>query len=190
MFSSKIIKVILYVFLSISVIISLSLIIFGITSEGLNRILGIIIGIVFPFVALIFVYPLLALANIDENLTTLKEKVDFLIKHNNNQDNLDYNASNVVGNITVNNQDEQSLNIEINEKNDSDNTINGEIDFINKKYGLDISENDSALAAKLQILSIVSSEPTVKIFQEKVLNAKNMQEILNAIRIHKAVTLK
>ena len=89
MFTSKIVKKICYTILILELIAAVVMIVLGI--EGVIKkeaggALLLIIGIVLPIVALLSIYPTLALTNIDENLQELNEKVDDIISKNNSND--------------------------------------------------------------------------------------------------------
>ena len=78
MISSKGIKILCYIIVGFSILISAILVLFGIqqaTDKNQISIVLIILGVLIPLFTSISLYPIFALANIDENLHLLTNKV-------------------------------------------------------------------------------------------------------------------
>ena len=191
MISNKGIKVLCYIVMVCALLVSCVLIILGIKGmidENRFSAIWMAFGIALPLVASVSLYPIFALANIDENLILLNQKWDVIAsKVLCNTKSEESATTEVLLENKINGSSEDIISIE----NSSKRTIQVDklhdaIEFINQKYGINIDVDDSLDAIKFKISQISDNSSSANILIQKVSNACNIETIASAFILHKA----
>ena len=167
-------------------LISIIFILLGIhkmLDEDKSSFVWLILGLALPLVVSVTLYPIYALANIDENIRMLNEKLDTIV-------------SNVLPDTSKNGKKElppqnitSSNNTPTNEQQNNKTipTVKAQdaIDFINKKYGIDISIDDNLDNIKFKVLQISDSSSSIRILIQKISNATDIETVIEAFILHK-----
>ena len=215
MINSKGIKILCYITMGVVALISLVLVISSIGEliDGNSfSIIYLLLGFVLPLVVTVSLYPIFALANIEERVRSIDEKTNALLANelicsDTESENVDLSECSV--------DLKESVDLEVNTSFDAEFSPNSAkpvvtdyksnetseaeltevfkspkfaeaIDFINRKYGTDINPQDDFQLIKSKINNIESSTSSVEIFKSKVLKAVSNREIANIIIMHKA----
>ncbi len=166
MFKSKNIKALCYIVMCSICVLSVVFIILGI-KEALDKnwisIIWIIAGEILPLTTAISLYPIFALANIDDNLSLLNEKMDTITA--------------IIGTKSVINKTPSQLKNKV---------LNQEIiDFMNQKYKLDLSVDDNLETIKCKVISISDTSSAAHILIQKISSATDMETVVSALSMHK-----
>ena len=159
---------------------------FGIQTSNEENSMGvllILIGVLLPLFACISMYPLFALANIDENISKLTKKVDSISSNT--------HSFNYIGRKPYN-ESEQSATGNEKKTNTEHSFITRMVlsqellDFINEKYDLDLKSDDELNIIKEKVLGINDNSNSAKVLIKKISEATSNQEIASAFALHKA----
>ena len=181
---SKFIKIYCYALMGLSTLASLALLIAGLVSladEGNLAWFFIILGIVLPLASIISLYPLFALSRIDENLCSLTEKVNSLTQ-------VPVTAKNKEASHKPFIQDKkpiQSQPLFEHIPPSLSSSFQDTISFINKKYSINLCEDDNIDLIKEKIASIENPSFSVVILQSKIASAATKEEAINLLNMHR-----
>ncbi len=204
MFSSKIIKTICYIIISIACLAAVILIVVGanfLADREKGAWIYIACGILLPFLSIVWVFPIFALANIDINVVNMKTEMESLNKKVDQIDSCSSikNEENCKENSIFKGEthivDENPIRLanskvdvpqkELNRNVLQTNIYKESLNFINKKYGVNISEDDDVGVVKEKIESIEYQTTSFAILKNKIRKADGFSEIANAIIMHK-----
>ena len=143
MINSKGIKILCYIVMGLIIAVSLFLVIFGISQladKNTSGVIWLVLAIALPLVVTVSLYPIFALANIDENLLRLNQKVDrLLIKKDMPKEEKASASAPVVQQVAP--VVEPISRTSQTSKTNSMNKVEEAINYINVKYNLQISIN-------------------------------------------------
>ena len=200
MIYSKFIKIICYIVMGIVCLAALVLLFAGVDSIfeedlSIGRGIGlIVVSLIIPLIALISLYPIFALANIDENLQSLKNKVDSIIGDTNsfetNECNKDFNKSKEFEENPINryyeNKIDNKQDIEMHDNNDILDVSVLAIEYFNDKFNLDLDSEDDYQTTAEKIYSIEDNSPSIQTLKLQISEAntrKEVYKILNKYRV-------
>ncbi len=182
MISGKIVKAFAWIIMIIFDLIAVCLLIAGAFRMG--DIVGAILfgsGMLLPLIIGVMLYPMVALASIDENVKEMNQKYDSvlrILRANRNKSCDDNNDSPIYHESTKT----QVLTTEVN--------LNQHLDlikYVNVKYNLDITSEDSIEILKNKIESIEEKGSSVQVLKKKIAELNTIESILLAIQIHKTI---
>ena len=194
MINGKGIRLLCKILMTIVCILSIISLIAGIclliSEENWFYLIFIIVGIVFPLVTTVSLYPIYALANIDENLILLNKKIDRVFGEGISKPSQPTEPIVLKNDIPTESQPTQSRNeakkvdreYQVNDKR-----VQEAINFVNSRYGTDIRLEDEFEVIVRKVCHIGERTSSVIIFQKNVCSARTKQEVLNAIIKHNAV---
>ena len=193
MISSKSIKLLCYIVLGLSLVPSLILVIVGINGlldKNWFSSIWIALGMLIPLVASVSLYPIFALANIDENVSSLNKKVDSLISKSTRHISVkttDNNVGDHDKNETKQETDtHQHKQHTVSDKRESKHVIPQDIlDFINTKYQTCINSDDDLYTIKSKISNISDNSRSTEILRHKIANSTNLNDVTSAFVLHK-----
>lgn len=190
MFSNKWIRNICYIFSLIIDVLAIILIILGIIKLANNNTLGWVLilgGIIIPIVTIISIYPIFALANIDNNFSELISKFDLIIEQLKTRKANDES-------VLISQENEYNLyqqEIKQSSVDDVDKLHENLFEYINKTYNIKLDKNDSLDAIKIKIDSIDSSSNlNVTILKDRIAVANDIEEIYSLIKMHMTIYYK
>ena len=172
MINSNGIKILCYIIMGIAFIASIAFIVVGILGLVNNQPLSalwILAGICSPLITSVSLYPIFALANIEENVCQLSETLNKIINKNH------FERTNHLSKSANTNYayEEQQLTQDI-------------IDFINSRYQTQINIYDSLDTIKFKISSINATSSSVNILTRKVAEAQTISAVAKAFVLHRA----
>lgn len=176
MIGNKGIKIFCYIMMGIVWTISGILLVFGVvraTDKNWYSLFFIALGLILPLVCSISLYPIFALANIDQNIYMLNKKVEE-IATNNTTSKTEHNCA------PYNNSKTNIVDCF-----ESDTVSINAIHFVCKEYGVSVSLEDDIETIKEKISSIQNDSSKADIFKSKVIKAETKEEILRIFIMHK-----
>ena len=187
MINSKGIKILCYIVMGLIIAVSLFLVIFGISQladKNTSGVIWLVLAIALPLVVTVSLYPIFALANIDENLLRLNQKVDrLLIKKDMPKEEKASASAPVVQQVAP--VVEPISRTSQTSKTNSMNKVEEAINYINVKYNLQISIDDDCETIQRKIDAVEEGGFTGIALRRKVLEATTKEEIINIFIMHK-----
>ena len=189
MINSKGIKILCYIIMGCISIVSLVLIVYGINemSDDESYVIFILLGFILPIVFSVTLYPIFALANIDENVREINRKITeldsiFLSENSNikiltNESKAENETNTSPVDITIKDAPNQEIS--------QTSILQDSIDFINEKYGVDIVMDDDLNTIKIKVCNISENSLSAKILIKKIMDANNIQDVITAFALHK-----
>lgn len=180
MITSKGVRILCNIAVGIAYFVALILLVAGIVIlAGEQYVLGIIyvfLSIVLPLIANLAVYPLFALSQMESNIANLNNELSEIYEllrsaHSETPTSPAPNTLPVFEPVATPSVVDE-----------------GAIDFINKKYNLNISINDDIFSIKEQIADIETHNQSIEILKNRVICAKTYDDILVAINNHRVVS--
>lgn len=185
MFSSKFIKLLCKIALFCVYAFAIFCIVYGVknTEDGnsVNKFF-VLIGVLIPIFATISIYPLFALANIDENLSLLNEKMDIKLE-NDRRYRYESTEKEKTHASKNNNEIEENI-VPVNKKQRLTQDV---VDFINERYNISLTLDDDVETIKIKITNINEKLTTAEMLKNKVLSANSEEAIFSALNMHKAI---
>ena len=186
MISSKGIKVLCYIAMGFAVLGSIALLVRGINGlieKNTGSIIWIVLAGVLPIIVTVSLYPIFALANIDENIAHLNQKVDRLLaKKEVQKETTKESATQVVPRIVE--HPASSIGTQQNSAKLKSHSGEEAITYINTKYGTHISIEDDCSTIKSKIEEIDQGGFSVIILKKRVTEATTLDEIINVLVMH------
>lgn len=180
MITSKGVRILCSIAVGISYFVAVILLVAGIVIlSGEQYLLGVIcvfLGVVLPLVANLAVYPLFALSQMESNIANLNNDLSEIYEllrstpHTSLNPNLPHTLPVFEPATTPTVSDEDA------------------IDFINKKYNLNINMSDDVFSIKEKIANIETTNHSIEIFKNRVTCAKSYDDIIVAIKNHRVVS--
>ena len=184
MFSGKVIKSLCYIVIGVILIVSCFLLCMGILSLVDDDSLGvawIVLGLVLPFMTTVSMYPIFALASIDENLAEINQKIECFVS--------DRSTSRAAPNMPLC-AAQSPLNQKLPTSNKPlDLVVHSQrsgdaVSFVNQKYGISILPEDDLATIQEKISSIQDGGFSVIILKRKVMEAGSKEEVDNIFVMH------
>ena len=179
MIKSNAIKILCYVIMIFSVLVSILFLItiidLATKIEIFDPTLLILFALFFPLLTSVSLYPIFALANIDESLSKLNEKLDKIIYLNNHESKMSGRHEKSISSKPCT----EPISSFFSAENTQNKKINEAVQYINNKYGTDISLEDEYQTIKEKIQKINNTSFACDILKKKVSIAKNKEEIIN-----------
>lgn len=178
MISGKIVKALCWTLMILFDAIAVGLLIAGIYLMSESHSLGMILfgsGIILPLIIGVILYPVVALASIDENIKEMSKKYDLML---------------CVLRKTKNNCDDNKGSTHHELVDESEVSFNRHLDlieYINGKYAIDITVNDSIQDVKNKIDSIEEKNTSIQIFKQQIRDLSTKESIILAMQIHKTI---
>lgn len=183
MITSKGIKILCYITMGMVYLLSIALLAVGINyliDENSLSALFIAAGLILPLAITVSLYPLFALANIDKNLALISKKIAAISADKTEfpQDCTAPPAHSIEKSMPVT---EEKLAPEPQRV-----ILPQELmAFLKAKYGVSLEDSDEADVIKAKIMAIPQDTTQVNSLKNKILSAKNMEEIVSALKMHK-----
>ena len=196
---SKYIKILCYTLIVISCVIGFVLILLGLSrisdeEKSSTWWVFVIAGILVPLISAVNIYPLLALSQIEENLTYLNHQIDDF------SDSTNTKLSKIIHKVDMltqqQRQDCNDLECPTILKHTNQTNSNGEashilsmeaVNFINQKYNANVSISDDISIIKQKILQIDHNSSSVFILKNKVCSAQTKKEIIDSFILHRMI---
>ena len=171
MIKSNAIKILCYVIMIFSVLVSILFLItiidLATKIEIFDPTLLILFALFFPLLTSVSLYPIFALANIDENLSKLNEKLDKIIYLNNHESKMSDQHEKLISNFSP-------------PETHKTKKINEALQYINNKYGTNISLEDDFETIKEKIQKTDNNSSAYSVLKKKISTAKTKEDIINS----------
>lgn len=190
MISSKGIKILCYIIMALAFVASFVLLIMGVlwAIDGSKASIAVlIIAVVFPLGVTVSLYPIFALANVDENLASLNGTVEELVhkislkipENGAPSSEIGSNSSAVIP------AQDKPANSAYKQYNPAKTYTEKEtVEYVNAKYGLNISLDDSCETIKEKVAAMNATGFYIIVLQRKVAEAQTKEEIINYFAMH------
>ena len=186
MITSKGIKTLCYVVMGLVFVAAVILLFSGIIQLADKNKFGfvwIVLSIIFPLITTVSLYPIFALASIDENISMLNQKIDKIVS-----DNKHFEQEKSQSTVTTGISRTFFTPAPTIEKENGDKNLfecAEAIDYVNKKYGISIFSKDDFYTIKDKIASIDDGGFSALILKRKVQEASSIDEVINILVMHK-----
>lgn len=190
MISSKGIRILCYFVMGFVIFISLILLVFGLVSlfneEKLGGVL-IVLGLLLPLIVTVSLYPIFALATIEESLSSLNAKIEQIVSSTSNNDNEKDTQVPTSHPLWDKTDFEDATEYATKNNNDSYPTsyLSKTLGYINLKYEISISIDDEYEEMKEMVLNIENDSFQANALKNRIKDAKTKEEILAILNSHR-----